>query len=149
MVRFFILLAIMTATALVLAVLTPTVDGVSATQWFGMPVVGFASDAPAILQVGAGTGVMVVGVGGFGIVCITLYGAGVLFATGQLSAGLLSIGQLSVGVIFLFGQVGGGFIAFGQLVFGGLTGGQVPVGFDGKAFLRELNAELSRVLAFR
>ena len=114
-------------------------------------VISTGSDSPPtrVSLAWMSAGVLVVGVGGVGVVSITLYGAGLLFATGQLAVGLLCIAQLGVGPVFFFGQVGAGFVAFGQLVFGALTGGQVPIGFNGKPMLRGLSAELNQVLAFR
>ena len=92
-------------------------------------------------------GRVVVGLTGVGLVSLTLYGAGVFFATGQLAAGLLAIGQAGVGLIGWIGQVGAGTTGVGQLIVGWLVRGQLPIGKDGKAFqtmmLRQLHAALA------
>ena len=92
--HFFILLAVIIATSVVFAGITLLGD-TTTTEVLGMQVVSAGNfDQPAWLCVGGGAGVLVVGVGGVGVVSITLYGAGLLFATGQLAVGLLCIAQL-------------------------------------------------------
>lgn len=114
------------------------------TEILGMRVVAIGSGEPAWIAMG-GVGVIVLGVG-FGVVAFTLYGAGVLFATGQLAGGLIAFGQLAVGLLFFVAQLGFGIAGVGQLAVGGLVAGQVPVGFDGKAFLRRMEQDFTRML---
>ena len=94
-----------------------------------------------------GKGVLVLGAG-VGVVAITLYGAGVLFATGQIAVGGIAIGQAGAGFSFFLGQLGGAFTALGQVVGGVLARGQGYLGKDGGEFLKELSAELNELLRF-
>ena len=101
------------------------------------------------LTLGAGTGVVVVGIGGFGVVSLTLYGVGLLFATGQLAAGGIAFGQAGFGLSFFLGQAGVAPVAMGQVVGGGLVKGQGALGADGGPFLQELSREVNALLGER
>jgi hypothetical protein len=116
----------------------------------GMPVIGDSDDfdRPAWLQVGGGTGVLVVGIGGAGVVTYGLYGAGVLFATGQAAVGLFAIGQLAFGLVFVICQMGAAMSGVGQGIVGVQVSGQGTLGGDGDAFLTRLNADAERILSF-
>lgn len=114
------------------------------TEILGMRVTAIGSGEPAWIALG-GVGVIVLGAG-FGVVAFTLYGAGVLFATGQLAGGLIAFGQLAVGLLFFVAQLGFGFTGMGQLAVGGLVAGQVQVGFDGAAFLRRMERDVDALL---
>ncbi|MCA9534483.1 MAG: hypothetical protein KC593_12420 [Myxococcales bacterium] len=113
----------------------------------GMEPVCLAPVQPCWLAFGGGNGVLVVGLAGFGLVSLTLYGAGLFFATGQLAGGLLAIGQAGVGVIGWIGQVGAGTTGIGQLIFGWLVRGQLAIGADGTAFQQMLGRQLASALA--
>jgi hypothetical protein len=125
-----------------------------ATVIAGMPVVSTAMETeviagpPAWIALGSGTGVLVIGVFGIGAVCLTLYGAGLLFATGQLAIGMIAFGQVGVGFTTFVGQLGPAVvIAIGQAVAGIFAFGQGPLGrADSEAFLRELSRELNELL---
>lgn len=123
-------------------------QGRSVEQVAGMPVVcvGVEDDDPCWLTLGAGKGVVVVGMGGMGVVCFALYSVGLLFATGQLAAGGLAIGQVGFALTFWIGQAGAGPVAFGQLVGGAIADGQGALGVKGAPFLEELSADLNRLL---
>jgi hypothetical protein len=110
----------------------------------GMPVTGAATSDPAWISIG-GAGVIVLGAG-YGIVAFTLYGAGLLFATGQLAAGLVAFGQLAVGVLFFVAQLGLGLVGVGQVAIGFSVVGQGQLGWDGETFLRRLSNDLDDVL---
>lgn len=113
----------------------------------GMPAVCVAVvDTPCWLAFGGGRGVLVVGLAGVGLVSLTVYGAGLFFATGQLAIGGIAIGQVGAGVIAWIGQLGGGMTGIGQLIFGWLVAGQLPIGSDGSAFHKSLAKQLSSVL---
>lgn len=145
--RFFIILASTLVTGIGLGILGTVYE--SSVLIAGMPPVCAAAVEPCWLAFGGGNGVLVVGLAGVGLVSLTLYGAGVFFATGQLAAGLLAIGQAGVGVIGWIGQVGAGATGIGQLIFGWLVRGQLPIGMDGKVFqtmlLRQLGSALGRI----
>jgi len=146
--RFFITLASTLVTGIGIG-LVSLVYGDGKELVAGMPAVCVGSLEPCWLAFGGGNGVLVVGLTGVGLVSLTLYGAGVFFATGQLAAGLLAIGQAGVGLIGWIGQVGAGTTGVGQLIVGWLVRGQLPIGKDGKAFqtmmLRQLHAALGRI----
>ena len=114
-----------------------------------MPTLGIAHPDPCWIQLGGGSGVLVVGIGGFGIVSLTIYGAGLLFATGQLAAGGIALGQVGVGISAFVGQAGGGLVALGQLVIGAVVAGQVPIGIRGAEFFEQLSGELVELLSWR
>lgn len=110
----------------------------------GMPITGAGNSDPAWIAMG-GAGVIVLGAG-YGIVAFTLYGAGLLFATGQLAVGLVAFGQLVVGVVFYMGQLGLGLVGAGQVAVGVSVVGQGQLGWDGETFLRRLSSDLDDVL---
>ncbi|MBO6934447.1 MAG: hypothetical protein JJ863_05720 [Deltaproteobacteria bacterium] len=146
--RFFILFGVLLVTYLGFFLFPTPNDGQSAEQVAGMPVVcvGAAEEEPCWLTIGAGQGVVLVGMGGAGVVCFALYSVGLLFATGQLAAGGLAIGQVGFGGSFFLGQAGVGPVALGQLVGGALVAGQGALGASGGDFLKELSAELNQIL---
>ncbi len=117
--------------------------------FWGLPAVRVMSKEPAWLTLGSGTGVLIVGMGGMGVVAITLYGAGLLFATGQLAIGLLAMGQVGFGLILWLGQAGGGIAAAGPVVGGGLAWGQGLLGKDGSTFFKRLNEDFNDLCKFR
>ena len=137
--RFFLILAIIIGTAILMALTTGTL-GAADTKVLGFPVVGIGDFS--WLTVVGGSGVLVVGLFGVGGVCITLYGAGVLFATGQVAVGLLALGQVGLGLIMWFGQVGFGTVAVAQGAFGAIVLGQVQATNNAEAFFKRLNEEL-------
>ncbi len=108
-----------------------------------------ASEAPKVdgWLVFGGTGVLVLGAG-VGVVEIGLYGVGLLFATGQLSAGLIGIGQLTFGLVFFLGQVGVGATGAGQMAIGGLVTGQGELGADGSDFLDRMHEDIQELLRY-
>jgi hypothetical protein len=114
------------------------------TVVLGMPVTNAASTDPAWISVG-GAGVIVIGAG-YGVVAFTLYGAGLLFATGQLAVGLVAFGQLVVGVLFFLGQLGLGIAGAGQVAVGVSVVGQGQLGWDGETFLKRLSSDLDDAL---
>ncbi|MCA9578292.1 MAG: hypothetical protein R3B40_07540 [Polyangiales bacterium] len=134
MARFFVILGATLATGIGLGFAGLLGSSDAPVTIFGMEPVCVGPMEPCWLAFGGGNGVVVVGLAGIGLVSLTLYGAGVFFATGQLAAGLLAIGQAGVGLIGWIGQVGGGMTGIGQLIFGWLVRGQLPVGADGRAF---------------
>ena len=146
--RFFILFAVLLVTYLGFFLFPTPNDGRSAEEIAGMPVVcvGTAEEAPCWLTIGAGQGVVLVGMGGAGIVCFALYSVGLLFATGQLAAGGLTNAQVGYGGSFFLGQVGVGPVAHGQLVGGALVAGQGALGASGGDFMKELSGELNQIL---
>ena len=137
---FGVLLGVMIATAIAM-VLSPG----GTEPVLGLPVTNVADEnTPAWIAFG-GVGVLCLGAG-VGVVSFTLYGGGVLFATGQITAGLICIGQLGVGVVFACVQVGAGLTGIGQGIAGGLVGGQGTLGFDGDEFLEQLDKDVSELL---
>jgi hypothetical protein len=146
--RFFVILSATFVTGLGLGLIGTFVPSADLpVVILGMEPVCVASVNPCWLAFGGGTGVLVVGVGGVGLVALTVYGAGIFFATGQLAAGLLAIGQAGVGVIGWIGQVGAGMTGVGQLIFGWLVRGQLPIGADGAAFHQMLGRQLKSTLS--
>ncbi|HJK89624.1 MAG TPA: hypothetical protein RMH85_05530 [Polyangiaceae bacterium LLY-WYZ-15_(1-7)] len=147
MLRGLLLLIPIVVTAVGMALLTDTEGGLAKEAAFGMPLVGYGNmSAWSWISMG-GKGVLVLGAG-VGVVAITLYGAGVLFATGQIAVGGIAIGQAGAGFSFFLGQLGGAFTALGQVVGGVLARGQGYLGKDGGEFLKELSAELNELLRF-
>ncbi len=146
--RFAILSGAIVVTALGLWAMG-TLFGIDPRPVLGLPPLASIDGGPAWLSVGAGVGVLVVGLAGAGVVSFTLYGAGLLFSTGQLTVGLIALGQLGVGLILFLGQVGGGLVGAGQAVGGGLVWGQGSLGFDGKTFIQDLNADVTDLMRFR
>jgi hypothetical protein len=145
--RFWILSAILVATAVVLALSTQTGDG-AVTRYLGMPVVAWGNMEDTSWIAMGGKGVIALGVG-FGLVEYGIYGAGALFGCGQLAAGLLAFGQLALGPIFVCGQLAFGLVGLGQVFVGGWGIGQGKLAMDGAALLKHLNADLDEVLSFR
>ena len=137
--RFGVLLGVITVTAIALA-LGPG----GSEKVLGMPVVEVEGGGPAWIAVG-GSGVLCLGVG-VGVVSLTIYGAGILFATGQLAVGLICFAQLGVGLVFACVQVGAGLTGIGQGIAGGLVTGQGTVGRDGEEFLRALDRDVENAL---
>jgi hypothetical protein len=114
----------------------------------GLRPVGTATEELVWLNIGGGFGVLVVGLAGGGVVCFTLYGAGLLFATGQLTAGLIAFGQLGIGFVLFLGQVGAGIIAGGQGVGGYLSWHQGGGQGQGAHFIRGLNEDFKDLMRF-
>lgn len=121
----------------------------SESEFLGVPIVSMAEGDWAWLTIGAGTGVLVVGVGGAGLVAFTLYGAGLLFGTGQVTAGLICMGQAGLGLVLFLGQAGTGLVCAGQVVIGGLGWGQGRLAMDGEAFIKKLDNDITDLLRFR
>ncbi len=143
--RFGVLSGFIIVTAIAFAIMGPTPGS---QPVLGMPVLGVGDQDPAWLQVGGGTGVLVVGIGGAGVVTYGLYGLGVLFATGQAAAGLFAIGQLAFGLIFVICQMGAALTGVGQGIVGVQVAGQGTLGGDGEEFLTRLQDDAEKVLAF-
>lgn len=132
--------------------MTETVDGASTMEPIAnLPIVcwGDSHESPCWLTIGAGMGVLVVGLGGVGVVCLTLYGAGILFASGQVAAGGIALAQGGVGFSMFIGQAGGAFSALGQVAVGVIADGQGALGVSGMPFFARLNYELNQILRFR
>ena len=150
-VRIVVLALVIIVTAIGLGVMTETVDGVSTMDPIAnLPVVCWGeSESPCWLTIGAGMGVLVVGLGGVGVVCLTLYGAGILFASGQIAAGGIAVAQGGVGFSMVIGQAGGGFTALGQVAIGVIADGPGALGVTGLPFFAQLNYELNQILRFK
>lgn len=148
MLRFAAIVSIAFLSCLALSGVLNTNDaGLSGTV-MGMPAVCLGdhmSSEPCWLVAGSGNGVVVLGIG-FGLVCFTIAGVGVFFATGQIAAGGIAIAQAGVALSFFFGQVGGAFVAFGQVVGGMIADGQGALGIDGEPFLDRLRENLREAL---
>lgn len=139
----FLLIGCFLLTLAALAIFTEYHQGQAVTRVAGLPVVAFGSDSGAWLAFG-GVGVLVLGAG-IGVVSLGLYGGGILFATGQLCAGLLAMGQLGLGIILFLGQVGAGLQVGAQ---GGLGFRRWTQGNDrDEAYFRSMWEELKEVLA--
>lgn len=145
--RFIALAVLIIVTAGALGGLTYLGLGDANQAVLGLKPVGIAADA-CWLNLGGGTGVLVIGLAGAGVVSFTLYGAGVLFATGQLTAGGIAFGQLGIGLVLFLGQVGGGIIAGGQGVGGYLSWRQGGGSSPGARFIRALNEDMKDLLRF-
>jgi hypothetical protein len=148
--RFALLAVIIIVTSLVLGLTTTMAPGgdVSQSQVMGMPVVSL-SGTTGWLTIGGGAGVLMVGFGGVGLVTFTLYGAGLLFGTGQATAGSICMGQAGLGLVAFLGQAGTGLVGAGQVIVGGLGWAQGRLAFDGKEFILGLNADLDDLFRFR
>jgi hypothetical protein len=145
--RFWILSAILVATAVILALLTPVVKGLAPTSYLGMPVVGWGKqDTPCWIAMG-GQGVVVLGAG-VGLVEYGVFGVGLLFACGQAAAGLIAFGQAAFGLIFVCAQLGLGLSGVGQLFIGGWGIGQGRLAANGEALLKHLDRDLDDILRF-
>ena len=159
MYRFFILLGFIVVTSLGLGLTGPdwpeappaesAVPMETEPLFWGLPATRVMSSEPAWLALGTGVGVLMVGMGGVGVVAITLYGAGLLFATGQLAVGLVAMGQVGFGLILWLGQLGGAFVTAGQMVGGRLAWGQGQLGSDGSAFFMQLHEDLTDLCGFK
>lgn len=148
--RFAVLAVLIIITSLALGLTTTMAVGgqVSRSRVMGLPVVSLSS-ATGWLTIGNGSGVLMVGLGGVGIVAFTLAGAGLLFATGQVAAGSICMGQAGLGLVAFLGQAGTGLVGAGQVIVGGLGWAQGRLAFDGKAFILGLNADLDDLFRFR
>lgn len=146
--NFVIIAVLIVATSAVLAFTTEmTTSGtVSRTRVLDTPVVSLAESEFAWISVG-GAGVIVLGVG-FGIVAFTLYGAGLLFGTGQVTAGLIAMGQAGLGLVAFLGQAGTGLVGAGQVVIGALGWAQGRLAMDGEQFIKDLSKDLNQTLKF-
>lgn len=148
--RFALLAVIIVATSLGLGLTTTMApDGqVSQSRFMGLPVVSL-SGPTGWLTIGDGSGVLLVGFGGVGVVTFTLIGAGLLFGTGQVAAGSICMGQAGLGLVAFLGQAGTGLVGAGQVIVGGLGWAQGRLAFDGKAFILGLNSDLDDLFRFR
>ena len=159
MFRFLILLGVLVVTSVGLGVSGPSWPEAPPAEsavpveveplFWGLPAVRVMSEEPAWLSLGSGVGVLMVGFGGAGVIAITLYGFGLLFATGQLAVGLVAMGQVGFGIILWLGQAGGAFLAGGQVVGGRLAWGQGQLGGDGEQFFTDLHKDLSDLFKFK
>ena len=149
--RFVIVAVIIVVTALVLGLSAERAPGStqSITHFLGAPVVSLAEGGWAWLSLGAGTGVLVIGVGGAGLVTFTLAGAGLFFGTGQITAGMMCMGQAGLGIVLFLGQAGTGLVGAGQVVIGLLGWAQGRAAKDGEEFIRKLNDDVNDLLRFR
>lgn len=146
--RFFKLLALLIVTTILLCVstLAQQSDG-GAIEVAGMPMVCVGSKHPCWIAIG-GYGVVALGAG-VGVIEYGLYGAGILFGTGQVCAGLIAMGQVGVGLLLYLGQAGFGFLGFGQGVGGWMTHYQGGDKRDGREFGEEIRKDLRDLFAFR
>lgn len=111
----------------------------------GLPLACVGSwEIPCWITAG-GSGVLVVG-GGTGVVAIGIAGAGLLFATGQIAIGLIAFGQLALGGVAFLGQVATGLVGAAQGGLGWLTVVQGGNNVEGRAFLKQLDADLAETL---
>jgi len=142
--RFFIVLALIAVVALLMWVITPA--GATA---FGMPVAcyGNMEDGTFCWITLGGFGVLVLGAG-VGLVEIGLIGAGLLFAVGQATVGLIAFGQVVLGPVFYCAQGGLGLVGLGQGGAGLYTIKQGSTGGEGRKFLDQLDEELNELLKF-
>jgi hypothetical protein len=122
---------------------------VSESQVLGMPVVSLTDRTTGWLAIGGGSGMLIVGLAGVGLVTFTLAGAGLLFGTGQITAGMICMGQAGLGVVAFLGQAGTGLVGAGQVIVGGLGWAQGRLAFDGEEFIKGLNADLGDLFRFR
>lgn len=128
-----------------LAVFTAYDGSASATQVGGMPVVALGADKGAWIAFG-GVGVLVLGAG-IGVVSLGICGGGILIGTGQLAGGLIALGQAGLGVLLFLGQVGFGLQVGAQ---GGLGWRRWTQGNNrDEAYFRSMWGELSEVLSPR
>ncbi|MAQ15779.1 MAG: hypothetical protein CMN30_13415 [Sandaracinus sp.] len=147
--RFLMLCGVLIVTFLGFFLFPTPNDGKSAEEVLGMPVVCLGTEdasEPCWLTLGAGEGVVVVGIGGFGLVAFTFYGVGLLLGTGQLAAGGITIAQVGFGGSFLLGQAGVAPVALGQVVGGALVKGQGQFGADGGEMMKNLSKEVNALL---
>ncbi len=150
MLRFWLIVAALTLTALILGISSPLDDqGISFTKVLGVPVVSLNVEGNferfAILTIGMGPGVMVLG-GGVGVITLGFVGLGLLFGVGQLACGAIAFGQVGLGAIFFCGQAGLGLTGLAQ-------GAAALERFtqedkSGRAFFRTLGQEVGACLTF-
>jgi hypothetical protein len=95
-----------------------------------------------------GAGAITLGMG-VGLVMYGWIGAGILFGVGQAATGMIAFGQAAFGPLFFCAQLGLGMSGIGQLAGGGRVVGQLPIGWDGAEYLKDLNERLNRLLSFR
>ncbi len=150
MVRFWLIVGVLAVTALALGISSPLDDqGVSLTKFLGLPVVAVNVDANvekfAILTIGMGSGVMVLG-GGVGVISIGVIGLGLLFGVGQLACGAIAFGQVGLGAVLFCGQAGVGLTGLAQ----GAASLERFTQEDksGRAFFEALNEEVGACLSF-
>ena len=126
-----------------LAFFTEYQNALSLTRVGGLPSIGIGPEGGAWLSI-FGAGVLVIG-GGAGVVSIGIYGAGILFATGQLAVGLVAMGQLGLGLLLYLGQLGVGLQVGGQ---GGLGWRRwIQDNNRDEAYFRSMWAEIAEVLS--
>jgi hypothetical protein len=150
MLRFWLIVVVLALTALILGISSPLDDqGMSFTKVLGVPVVALNVEGNlenfAILTIGVGSGVMVLG-GGVGVISIGFVGIGLLFGVGQLACGAIAFGQVGLGAIFFCGQAGLGLTGLAQ----GVSALERFTQEDksGRAFFEALNEEVSECLTF-
>ena len=143
--RFFIVVAVIAIVGLLLWLSVPA--GATA---FGMPVAcyGNLEDGTTCWITIGGFGVLVLGAG-VGIVEIGIIGAGLLFAVGQATAGLIAFGQVVLGPVFFCAQGGLGLAGLGQGGAGLYTISQGRTGGEGRKFLDQLNEDMNELMKFR
>lgn len=145
--RFWILQALVIVTCIVILVVSGPADA-------GERVLGYravctdATDVDPCWISWGGAGAITLGAG-VGLVAYGWLSAGILFGVGQAASGLIAFGQVAVGPVFFAGQLGVGLTGIGQLAIGGRVKGQGTLGFDGGAFLSDLNDRLDALLRFR
>ena len=106
----------------------------------------FADAQPCWISLG-GVGVIVLGIG-IGIVEFGIFGAGLLFGSGQVAGGLIAMGQAGIGLVLFAGQAGVGLTGVGQGMFGWITAYQGGEKRDGKRFLEDLNEDANDLFSF-
>jgi hypothetical protein len=140
--RFILMVVLVAVTSLLFYA---TADGSAQVLGMRLTCMDMGGD-PCWIGIGA-KAVIVLG-GGVGVIEIGLYGAGILFATGQLAGGLLAVGQLAIGVVGFLGQVATGMVGMAQGGVGWITVTQGGDNEDGKAFFKRLSADLEEALRF-
>lgn len=145
--RYAVLLAgIVVVTAFVFTLTTG--KGVASSEVLGLPIlcVETLDEACWLAWGSGGRGVLVVAAGGLGVVSLTIYGAGVLFASGQLALGGIVLGQAGFGLSFSLSQLAVAFAARGQLAIGVIVEGQGQLGIDGTDFFAQTADELTELI---
>ncbi len=144
--RFGVVVGVVVVTGIAMAITADLGPGrMSASTFLGMPLVGIGASEPCVLALG-GTGILVIGAG-IGVVAIGIACGGLLFATGQIAGALIAFAQAGIGIVFFGGQAGVAYTGIGQVVLGVHVHCQASS--RGKQFMAELNRELGAILRLR
>jgi hypothetical protein len=145
--RFWILQAIVIVTAVVMLVAHGVTGDEARVLGYRAVCTGGTDVDPCWIS-GGGYGGIVLGAG-IGLMAYGWISGGLLFGVGQAASGLIAFGQAVIGPVFFAGQLGVGLTGVGQIAIGGRVVGQGELGWNGSAFLRDLNARLNEHLRFR